>query len=113
MLTNIEGNNNKFWSIKLLSDGSCETHWGRVGEDGQRKVFPSYSEYQLDAKCREKEGKSFLPKTWNHTLDPRKDGYDSTFAKADASGVANNEMIVYDTQQICPRFLVEFGEVSQ
>ncbi|MCX6368765.1 MAG: WGR domain-containing protein [Armatimonadetes bacterium] len=61
VLTNIEGNNNKFWNIKLLSDGSCETHWGRVGEDGQRKVFPSYSEYQLDAKCREKEGKGYRP----------------------------------------------------
>ena len=61
VLTNIEGNNNKFWSIKLLSDGSCETHWGRVGEDGQRKIFPSYSEYQLDAKCREKEGKGYRP----------------------------------------------------
>ncbi len=54
-------------------------------------------------------GKSFTPKSWNHTLDPRKDGYDSTFAEADKSGVSNNEMIVYDTAQICPRFLVEFG----
>lgn len=61
VLTNIAGNNNKFWNIKLLADGSCETHWGRVGEDGQRKSFPHYNEWQFDAKCREKEGKGYRP----------------------------------------------------
>lgn len=61
VLTNIAGNNNKFWNIKLFSDNSCETHWGRVGEDGQRKSFPSYNEWQFDAKCREKEGKGYRP----------------------------------------------------
>jgi predicted DNA-binding WGR domain protein len=61
VLTNIAGNNNKFWNIKLYSDGSCETHWGRVGEEGQRKSFKSYSEWQFDSKCREKEGKGYRP----------------------------------------------------
>lgn len=36
-------------------------------------------------------------------------GYDSTFAKANVSGVMNNEMIVYRTSQILPKFLCEFG----
>ncbi len=36
-------------------------------------------------------------------------GHDSTFAKAGQSGVMNNEMIVYKTSQINPRFLIEFA----
>ena len=39
-------------------------------------------------------------------------GYDSTFAQAGKSGVVNNEMIVYKTCQINPRFLVEFAPAS-
>lgn len=38
-----------------------------------------------------------------------KPGYDSTFAKAGQSGVYNNEMIVYRTSQIKPKYLCEFG----
>jgi poly [ADP-ribose] polymerase len=61
VLTNIASNNNKFWNIRLFADGSCETHWGRVGEDGQRKTFSAYTETMFDAKCREKEGKGYRP----------------------------------------------------
>jgi hypothetical protein len=59
--------------------------------------------------CDVAMGKVFRPQGANSALDPRKDGYDSTFAEAGKCTIANNEMIVYDTQQICPRFLVEFG----
>lgn len=38
-----------------------------------------------------------------------KRGYDSTFAKAGRSGVLNNEMIVYKTGQIRPKYLCEFS----
>jgi poly [ADP-ribose] polymerase len=37
-------------------------------------------------------------------------GYDSTFAKANRSGVMNNEMIVYANNQANIRYLVEFEE---
>lgn len=37
-------------------------------------------------------------------------GYDSCFAKANKSGVMNNEMIVYRTSQVRPRYLIEFEE---
>lgn len=68
VLTNIENNNNKFWNIRLFADGSCETHWGRVGEDGQRKSAGVFSETQFDAKCREKENKGYrLQKTLANT----------------------------------------------
>jgi poly [ADP-ribose] polymerase len=59
VLTNLSANNNKFWNIRLYSDGSCETHWGRVGESGQRKTATSFSETAFDAKCREKQGKGY------------------------------------------------------
>jgi poly [ADP-ribose] polymerase len=36
-------------------------------------------------------------------------GYDSTFAKANKSGVMNNEMIVYNINQCQLRYLCEFG----
>lgn len=36
-------------------------------------------------------------------------GYDSCFAEAGKSGVMNNEMIVYNTSQVNPRFLCEFS----
>jgi poly [ADP-ribose] polymerase len=39
-----------------------------------------------------------------------KKGYDSTFAKAGNSTVANNEMIVYKTSQIKPKYLCEFSD---
>jgi poly [ADP-ribose] polymerase 2/3/4 len=39
-----------------------------------------------------------------------KKGYDSTFAKAQKSGLLNNEMIVYDTRQINPKLLIEFSK---
>lgn len=61
VLTNIAGNNNKFWNIRLFGDGSCETHWGRVGEDGQRKTIAGFSEIAFDAKCREKAAKGYQP----------------------------------------------------
>jgi poly [ADP-ribose] polymerase len=52
-------------------------------------------------------GRAYTPKGPGESLP--KPGYDSTFAEAAKSGVANNEMIVYQTYQINPRFLVEFA----
>ena len=52
-------------------------------------------------------GKHFVPKLWSHTYPKKR--YDSTFAKARWSGVINNEMIVYDTRQINPKYLIEFS----
>jgi poly [ADP-ribose] polymerase len=61
VLTNLDNNNNKFWNIRLFTDGSCETHWGRVGEEGQRKQFPNVGESYFESKCREKSGKGYRP----------------------------------------------------
>ena len=61
VLTNIASNNNKFWNIRLYADGSAETHWGRVGEAGQRKLIPVFSEAAFDSKCREKVSGGYKP----------------------------------------------------
>lgn len=52
-------------------------------------------------------GKFFTPSGPSTNLP--KQGHDSTYAQAGKSGVMNNEMIVYKTNQINPRFLVEFA----
>lgn len=54
-------------------------------------------------------GKSFMPANPMPNLAEAPDGYHSVFAKANKSSVRNNEMIVYDTRQANPRYLVEFG----
>lgn len=69
VLANIAANNNKFWNIRLFGDSSCETHWGRVGEDGQKKWAATFSEPSFDSKCREKENKGYkLQKTLNNSI---------------------------------------------
>jgi len=52
-------------------------------------------------------GKYFIPRGFMGSKCPK--GYDSTYAQARKSGVMNNEMIVYRTDQCNPRFLVEFS----
>ena len=61
ILTSLENNNNKFWNIRLFDDQTCETQWGRVGENGQSKSFAGASETFFNSKCREKEGKGYKP----------------------------------------------------
>lgn len=53
-------------------------------------------------------GKPFVPRTYGGYNYPEP-GYHSTFAKAGESGVSNNEMIVYSTDQCNLTYLVEFG----
>jgi poly [ADP-ribose] polymerase len=52
-------------------------------------------------------GNEYFPSGWSGNLTlPR--GYHSCFAKAGRSGVMNNEMIVYNTAQANPVYIVEF-----
>ncbi len=63
IMANVAANNNKFWEIQLLDDGSVVCRWGRVGETGDslEKRFPSVSRAEVfyDSKCREKEKKGY------------------------------------------------------
>jgi poly [ADP-ribose] polymerase len=52
-------------------------------------------------------GKEYVPA--GPSQDLPKPGYDSVFAKAHKSGVMNNEMIVYNINQVHLRYLCEFG----
>jgi poly [ADP-ribose] polymerase len=51
-------------------------------------------------------GKYYTPKSSGERLP--KNGFDSTWAKAGYSGVANDEVIVYTTDQCNLKYLVEF-----
>ncbi len=52
-------------------------------------------------------GKFYVPPGSSSNLP--KPGYNSTFAQAGKSGVQNNEMIVYSTDRINPKFLIKFA----
>jgi poly [ADP-ribose] polymerase len=59
VLTDVAQNNNKFWTAELHEDGTVVTRWGRVGDDGQCKSFPSVGRSYFESKCREKQGKGY------------------------------------------------------
>lgn len=56
--SDIANNNNKFWEVKILSDGTYVCRWGRVGDEGQVKSFSTGSvacaEKEVEKKIREK-----------------------------------------------------------
>lgn len=56
-------------------------------------------------------GREFSPNGYGgySNFDPKKHNCDSLFAKAGVSGVMNNEMIVYDLDQVFLRYLCEFS----
>lgn len=76
------------YSVGYWSGGSCD-----------QRTFMFLADVSM--------GKTYTPRSSSERLP--KPGYDSTFAKANYSGVLNNEMIVYDLSQCCLRFLVEFA----
>jgi poly [ADP-ribose] polymerase len=70
--------------------------WGRGGST--KRIFMFLSDVAM--------GKYYVPSGWTSRLP--KTGYHSTFAKAGKSGVRNNEMIVYKTNQANLKYLIEF-----
>lgn len=73
-------------SFMLLNDVAMGTEYipGGKGGNGVGRLLPRF-----------------------HDKPPK--GYDSCFAKSGVSGVMNNEMIVYNTNQIRPTYLCEFS----
>lgn len=63
-LTNISGNNNKFWKYAILDTNDVVFEWGRIGYSGDSmtKPFPSFSKAQSAAqtKMRSKEAKGYV-----------------------------------------------------
>jgi poly [ADP-ribose] polymerase len=55
ILTNIQNNNNKWWNAQLYDDGTVVTEWGRIGEVGRSKTFPSAGEHSFLLRCQDKE----------------------------------------------------------
>jgi len=73
-------------------------YWGHGGRDNNPFMFL----------CSVAMGKYYVPSGPSSNLP--KAGYDSTYAKARQSGVMNNEMIVYKTNQCNLKYLVEFSD---
>ena len=58
-LTNLGNNNNKFWNVTLYDNGDVMSEWGRQGDSGQSKTWPSVGRSFMDKKIREKEKKGY------------------------------------------------------
>ena len=59
VLTDATNNNNKFWEATLYDNNDCMCRWGRVGADGQSKLFAGLSKHGMESKIREKTGKGY------------------------------------------------------
>ena len=59
ILANVESNNNKWWTAQLYEDGTVVTEWGRVGETGRSKEFPSAGADDFRSRCRQKESSGY------------------------------------------------------
>ena len=73
-------------------------YWGGGSRDNNCFMFM----------CKVKMGKYYVPRGSYDGPFPRK-GHDSVYAKASRSGVRNNEMIVYSTDQANLVYLIEFS----
>ena len=70
------------------------------GDDGEGdSSFAFLADYAM--------GKHFEPSTYGGGGLPRP-GFDSTWAKASMTSLANDEMIVYDSAHVRPVYLAEF-----
>lgn len=55
----VDVNMNRWWTGRLFDNGDVETLWGRVGYDGQSKLFPGAGKSFLLEKQREKNKKGY------------------------------------------------------
>lgn len=63
IMSDVTENNNKFWDGILHDNGDVLCKWGRVGDSGQSKMFPSVGKSFLDKKVREKTAKGYRKNT--------------------------------------------------
>lgn len=68
--------------------------------DGENRIYMFLAEVAM--------GKYQIPKNWGSNIKPSR-GYDSFFAKANESGVRNNEMIVFKNEQVRIKYILEIG----
>src|ERR1035437_1396596 len=54
--TEVESNNNKFWTGKLFDDGSWTAEWGRVGYSGDNGQWDGESKFESKVKSKIKKG---------------------------------------------------------
>ena len=65
VMSNVSGNNNKFWEFKVTDDGDFHVRNGRVGNEGQYQKAKPYgsiesAEAYADKKIKEKLKKGYV-----------------------------------------------------
>jgi len=61
ILVEAVSNNNKWWTGRLFDNGDVMTMWGRVGYNGDSKMFTGAGRSFLEKKQREKQKKGYSP----------------------------------------------------
>jgi poly [ADP-ribose] polymerase len=86
--SDVENNNNKYWTGRLFDNGDVETEWGRVGVTKDSKLFQAAGERFLDKKISEKQKKGYQELKL------------ATGTISEGKLVANNDLKVVAYQQI-------------
>ena len=75
-----ENNNNKFYNMEELSDGSWKATWGRVGSAGSTKIYQSY---EWNKKYNEKLSKGYSDVTELVSISKTEKEYDLKVQNSD------------------------------
>lgn len=59
-LTNLDGNNNKWWMVELWPNNTYTTTWGRVGVENPQSTTKYGDEWAVESKIREKLAKGYV-----------------------------------------------------
>lgn len=97
-LTNISGNNNKFWKYSVFDDGNVLFEWGRIGYDGDstQKSFGSHDRALSAAhtKMRSKEAKGYVKQDVIETGKTVVVSSKESLASVAVSQISNNSSVV-------------------
>ena len=97
-LTNISGNNNKFWKYAILDTNDVVFEWGRIGYSGDsmKKSFSSLDKAQSAAhiKMRSKESKGYVKQEVIETGKAISVSPNATLESVAVSQISNNSTVV-------------------
>lgn len=89
----VESNNNKWWTGMLYDDGTVKATWGRVGYAGDEGEWPGGQSY-LDKKVREKIKKGYTEvKTVGNVIGSKGTGSGEVVKNRDLHEIATRQLI--------------------
>lgn len=66
VMTNVDGNNNKYWRAEIFDDNSFNVTNGRVGGNGQKQPVKHFGSYEAADRTLESKMKAKLKKGYTH-----------------------------------------------